>query len=110
MDLFVALITVSIIVAIVRRVMSESRPERPRIQPSLPASAVRDAAGHIIDKATDDRMRQAFDGINNTLPFLGGQESWDLGPPPPVATLEEADSPNTQSLSPEDLAALHPPS
>jgi len=43
---------------------------------------------HVVDETMDRRFRGAFDLASEQLPFLRGQGSFDLGPPPPPATLE----------------------
>ncbi|MFT5680895.1 MAG: hypothetical protein ACI8RZ_001801 [Myxococcota bacterium] len=109
MELFVAAITGMIVFAALKRLLSEERPDESTNHPTIPETLTRGSDGNVINPATDARMRQAFDGLNTTLPFLGGQESWDLGPPPPVAELEEDIGSNQQTLSTEELAALQPP-
>lgn len=105
MDIFVLLIAGMILMAALRRVVRLVLTEPPAERPQLPESFARDGEGHVISSETDARMRQAFNGLNSNLSFLGGQTSWDLGPPPPVAELEE-DGSHIQALTAEELAAM----
>lgn len=109
MDFFVAAITGMIILAALRRLLRPATERAAPTQAALPETLARGADGSVIAPEADARMRQAFNGLNSNLSFLGGQESWDLGPPPPVAALEEDIGSHQQTLSAEELAALQPP-
>ncbi len=110
LDFFVTIITGMIVLAALRRLVRPSTERAGPTRAALPETLARGADGSVIDPESDARMRQAFNGLNSNLSFLGGQESWDLGPPPPVAELEEDIGSHQQTLSAEDLAALQPPS
>ena len=109
MDFFIAAITGMIVLAVLRRFLRPSTVRAAPDQVVLPETLARGADGSVIDSASDARMRQAFNGLNSHLSFLGGQESWDLGPTPPVAELEADMGAHQQTLSAEDLAALQAP-
>jgi hypothetical protein len=107
-DFFIVAITGMIVLAALRRALRPSIARADPIQAALPETLTRSADGSVIDPEADARMRQAFNGLNSNLSFLGGQESWDLGPPPPVAELEADMGAHQQILSAAELAALQP--
>ena len=76
LDFFIAAITGMIVLAVLRRFLRPSTVRAAPDQVVLPETLARGADGSVIDSASDARMRQAFNGLNSHLSFLGGQESW----------------------------------